>query len=878
MKQKFPLRTSLRAALISSACALVFAGAALAQSASYNVPSGDLKTALNAYIRQSGTQLIYRSDDLTGKTTSGVQGQLSNVEALNRLLAGTGLNAVRNAEGALIITRNSAAATEAEEPSEVVVTAQKRTQRLIEVPLAVSVISGNELSAAQITDTTGLINAVPGLTFQQGNNPTNASFRIRGIGTSLFGQGTEASVSVVIDGVVAARQAQSFTDLVDVERVEVLRGPQGTLLGKNATAGVINVVTAAPTATLTGKITATVADHDERRLAGTISGPLTDNLRFRLSGYNALGGDYITNIHDGSKRGGTDTRGLRGKLEWFATDKLSFLLTSDYRHTYARCCEPVLINAVNPLVAQLDGTGGGKDNLSTRNNSATWSDVKANTTSLHVRYDLGFADLTSISAYQRFSIRNNFEPDRAPFDVPVWMGAPNASALFDYNRGFTAVTDWSHETRLNSKAGERLTWVAGIYYDRLNVARDFARRRATCASGTTIFEPCAANTIAWSSLSMHSDMSSESLAAFGQIEYKLTDKLNLLAGLRVQEDEITISGQRFGPMVAGDGVFGPADTVKTGQSHTGNATSGKLGLQYEFNRNAQTYASVTRGYKGAGYDTETGADFGGQRVTRPEFVTSYEVGYKARTRDGRYTIAASTFYADYTDMQVQTQAFDPVTGLSATLQTNAGTAKVKGAELEATWRPDGRFSLNGSLAYVDVKADIDGLACPLQDQLASVTTYAEGAAHPTNACYRFQYRTKAGALVTSGFVQNVRDGTLPASPHWKLSVNPRYQTQFGDDYSGFVQANINYTGKQSFSLEQDPLLRQKAYTIVNLTAGVTYRNYTLTGYVRNLFDESYFVSMSHSANFATAASPNDLYAHKARDSRRYVGLSLSTTF
>jgi iron complex outermembrane recepter protein len=128
--------------------------------------------------------------------------------------------------------------------AEIVVTAQKREERLQDVPLAVTAVSGEALLNRQINDTSNLVQAVPSLTFQQGNNPTNTSFRIRGIGTSLFGQGVESSVSVVLDGVVTARGSQSFTDLADVERVEVLRGPQGTLFGKNATAGVINVVTA----------------------------------------------------------------------------------------------------------------------------------------------------------------------------------------------------------------------------------------------------------------------------------------------------------------------------------------------------------------------------------------------------------------------------------------------------------------------------------------------------------------------------------------------------------------------------------------------------------------------------------------------------------
>ena len=168
---------------------------------------------------------------------------------------------------------------------EIVVTAQKRSERLQDVPLAVTAVTGEGLADRQINDTTALVKAVPSLTFQQGAHPANTTFRIRGVGTALFGQGVESSVAVVVDGVPLVRQAQALSDLADIERIEVLRGPQGTLFGKNASAGLINIVTARPTSTLQGNGDVTIAERGEYRVKGTVSGPLSDTLRARISGF-----------------------------------------------------------------------------------------------------------------------------------------------------------------------------------------------------------------------------------------------------------------------------------------------------------------------------------------------------------------------------------------------------------------------------------------------------------------------------------------------------------------------------------------------------------------------------------------------------------------
>lgn len=321
--------------------------------------------------------------------------------------------------------------------SEIVVTAQKRSERLIEVPIAVTAVTSDTLDAMQINDSASLVRAVPSLTYQQGNNPNNSSFRVRGVGAQLFGQGTESAVAVVIDGVAAARAAQGFTDLADLERVEVLRGPQGTLFGKNATAGVLNIVTARPSHSFGGKMDVTIAEKDEYRVKGTLTGGLTDTIAARVSGfYNDVGG-HIRNIATGNDVNGYKSWGVRGKLSWEPTPELSMLLTAEYRENEANCCSRVPVSIKTPAMQTLLGSiVASSDNREVSNDEASFSDSNLKLASLQVDYDFGPVTLTSITAWQGWSTQDQFEPDQIASDPVVYVGPSAYSA-------------WRSESRLH---------------------------------------------------------------------------------------------------------------------------------------------------------------------------------------------------------------------------------------------------------------------------------------------------------------------------------------------------------------------------------------------------------------------------------------------
>jgi iron complex outermembrane recepter protein len=754
--------------------------------------------------------------------------------------------------------------------ADVVVTAQKRSERLQDVPLAVTALSPSELTSRQINDTSALVAAVPSLTFTQGNNVSNSTFRVRGIGTSLFNQGSESSVSTVIDGIVLARQAQGFVDLADLERVEVLRGPQGTLFGKNATAGVISVVTARPSRTFTARAEATIAEQDENRVKGTVSGPLSETLRARISGfYNDVGG-HITNVANGKDKNGFESHGVRGKLEWDASETLNLLATVDYRKTEADCCQPQYLKVETPLLAQLLGpVVASRHNRRVNIDAPSFNNTRQWLASLEGNLELGEYTLTSLTAWQDFDFDNNVDVDGLNTPEPIFVPFSNGKGVL--NGGPAGVKQFSQEVRLTSPQDRPLTYVAGLYYLDLDVTRGFRRRLGNCvaggANGPAVFgQPCAVPT--YTSTFHTAKSNTEQFAAFGQAELALTDKLSLLGGARLQREKVAYSANRPGlALVAGDV---PQMGASAGQGSTRDTDlSGKLGVQYKLSRDAQAYVTWTRGYKGAAYDIEVTANFVDQRPVRPETVKAWEGGLKFSLFDRLLSLNAAAFYADYSDLQVQAASTDPVTGIVSSIPTNAGSAVTKGVELEFSTRPINGFSLNGGVTYLATDLDVDGVSCPLPVSAAAPVV----ASPPLNQCYR---STPGGTTFL-----NVRGGRIPNAPSWRGTVTARYETELpGSALAVFGQVSANAQTKVNFSLEQDPDAVQKGYATFDASIGLRRLDgrYSLTVFARNLTDRHFVTSISRAGQLTNAANPNNLTGFIPKDADRYFGATVGISY
>jgi len=495
------------------------------------------------------------------------------------------------------------------------------------------------------------------------------------------------------------------------------------------------------------------------------------------------------------------------------------------------------------------------------------------TVSLQTDWTLGAATVTAISAYQDYHLSVNQPVDRINSNPVLYVG-PSAYASWNYNEGLLDLDQISQELRIASNGNRDLTYVAGVFYSHGDIKRPYARRRAVCATGT-VGQPCAAPT--YQSSSSFAELKTDNIAAFGQAEYRIAGGLKAIGGLRVQYEKGTNSGRQLGVTTAGDtllpGVV--AGSVGTLEDHD-TAVTGKGGLQYEFSRNLQAYATYTRGYKGIGYNMEAGTDFARQTDLKPENVNAYEVGVKGRTRDGLLSFALAVYRADYTNLQVQANRSDPITGVVSFIPTNAGKSRSQGVELETTLQPFAKRQIQTSIAYTDATVIIDGLNCPLEFQ-AGAPTLTSG--FPQNSCYRAS-TTVNGVTTVSAPRQDLHNAPLPVSPKWRINVAPRADFDLGSAAGGFVQVAASYQSKQQFAIEQDPLLTQKAYALVDLSVGAytSDRRYSLTLFVKNLFDQNYYSTMAHNSLLATAANPNDVIATFNKDADRYFGATLGVRF
>ncbi|WP_068085408.1 TonB-dependent receptor [Novosphingobium rosa] len=751
-------------------------------------------------------------------------------------------------------------------PGDIVVTAQKRAERLQDVPVAVSAISSEGLARQQINDTASLTRAIPSLTFQQGQGSQSNGFRIRGVGSQLFSLGVEASVSTVVDGVVAARATQGFSDFADIERIEVLRGPQGTLFGKNATAGVVSVITAKPSHTLTGSAEATIAEKGEYRVKGTISGPLSPKFAVRLSGYYNDVGGYIRNISTQRDVNGFKSWGVRGKALWDATENLSFLASADYRQSNALCCQSVAVRTVTPaIIALTPGITAGPRNRQISDDQDSFNNEHQTTLSLEGNWNLGASTVTSITAYQNYGNLGNNVVDRIYNPLPVYTGAGTV-AQFNQNGGPIALNSFSQELRIGSNGSRDLTYVAGMFYANTSVDRDFLRRQALCSAGT-LGQVCAAPI--YRSVASHAHNTSESVSAFGQIEYRVVGGLKLIGGARLQHESNAVAGTRYGPapQYPTDVAIPGFGAVSGYRSAHDTALTGKVGAKYEFNRDAQVYASYTRGYKGYGFNTEAATNFATQAPVLPEYVNAYELGFKGRTRGNLLSYAFAAFLSDYTNLQVLANTGTP--DAPAFTQTNAGKSTTKGFEIEGTLRPATGFSIGFGVTYADSSVTANGLSCALQNQ-TNLLVVAPGATPPANTCYG-----------SGQGLQNIVNGKLPYAPKWRVMAAPRFEHEIpGTGLAGFGQVSVNYQSRQIFDISQDPLLTQKPYAIVDASVGLqdAAKRYTLTVFVRNLFNQNYYSSMAHASLLATPTNAQDLTAYVNKDANRYFGATLGVKF
>ena len=474
------------------------------------------------------------------------------------LLAGSAL--------ALIATSAPVFAQEAEEEgatgAEIIVTAQKREENLQDVPLAVSVIGGEAIANSGAVTLENAQYLVPSLNFRKSGTTLNQALFLRGVGTINFSIAAEPSVAAVLDGVVLSRAGEGFTDLADVERIEVLRGPQGTLFGKNASAGVVSIVTKRPSNDFEGTVEASYFTKEEYRGRATINLPLGENIRSRFTGYYSEYDGNVRNITLNRKVNGYKHYGFRGAIEADLGDTVSLLLRGDWRKAKDDCCAEIIgttpTNAAATALAAtgIDGVRTRRiaQNLVTATNEESWG------VSLQADIELGEHVLTSITSYRGWDNQEIRDGD--------WLDRPYVGLNQLHDDGPQTSNTFSQEVRLASPTGNFLEYVLGAYYSKADSDRTFARSVITCSASTLPavapgLTPCSTAPGVSTITTPYgiADFGSvfKNFAVFGQATLNISDDLRFIGGLRWTQDKLNIYHIRR-TTLAGPGVGASFDS------------------------------------------------------------------------------------------------------------------------------------------------------------------------------------------------------------------------------------------------------------------------------------------------------------------------------
>ena len=746
----------------------------------------------------------------------------------------------------------AAAPAAAPDTGEIIVTAQKRSESVQRVPISVSVVGSALLKANNITNTESLGQVVPSLTFKRGTTNVNSTLSIRGVGTQSFSSGAEPSVSAVVDGVVLGRSGMAFTEFTNIERIEVLRGPQGTLFGKNASAGAISIITKAPTAHFQGDVSAAYYEGDERRANIDLSGPLGDKIGFAVSGLYARYDGNSRNLFNGRKVNGYERYGVRAKLVLAPTDALTVTLIGDIVHAHDNCCADVLgpyvpsAQLTNLFIPQLGFTPGARNRTVNNDFAPGTRDTNAGV-SAQIDYALGDYTLTSISAYRRWYNRQLRDGDfHSVFATHV-----ASMDILQHDDGNLVFKQYSEELRLASPADRFLSFVVGGFLWHTHEDDVFTRSVVQCTASTlpvdqTGFQPCVAGASTFLTTAGTANFTTRfnNRALFGQATMNLTPALRLIGGARYIHDSVSYDFARVILPATGPGIAAPfANSDRTSE----NGWSYKGGAQYDLARDIMAYATYSRGYKGPAFNIFFNMAAVNTPRIDPETSDAYEAGLKTRLLDRRLTLNVSAFYEKFRNFQAN--SFVLVNGSVATSLTNAGTVRSQGFEVEGTFTPVAGFSISGG--YSRTSAKILNYLCAATLSAANLATCVAHNGKP-----------------------------LPFAPKDKFNLTANWRLPLGEALPVKINLipTVNYQSRTNFDIDQTPLAQQAKYALVNGTVTIATPDdrFTLSVIGKNLTNEFYTAFVTPAGNGVAAGSYTRLQV--PRDARRYFGVQGQVNF
>ncbi|CAM5419337.1 Outer membrane receptor protein involved in Fe transport OS=Sphingobium scionense OX=1404341 GN=GGQ90_005619 PE=3 SV=1 [Sphingobium scionense] len=801
--------------------AIAPAGATTERAVTFNIPAQNMATALNEFGRQAGVQMVFPYDAVTGQRAIALKGRFTRAQAIRRLIAGRGI-AISH-EGTNLISLAVAASAAPQDMSgsarpagqDIVVTAQKRTEDLSKVPQALTVISGDEADKRRIVDFASLVDEVPGLSMNYGfGGESYGLLSIRGVGgADDYKPNGSPSVALHVDGVYQSSNAYLGMPLFDVERIEVLRGPQGTLYGRNTTAGVVNAITRGGGDSFDGYADARYGSYDNVRFEAALGGPVSDNVRVRLAVMTDQGGGFM----DG--KGAGDLAGARlsvggvvqtqvpaisdpGARKGFG-DKDLFAARGTVEIDFA----PDTTLTLKAFASRDRGDARQYDRLSAAQDtsvlnagededpysfySSQYYDQKIDIKGVSAQFSHLLNDATRIDmvvgaqSSQRDVGGNG---DGTPY--------PQYEYLFDEDLSQASV-----ELRLRNEQQGRFNWLVGGFYmsDKIDYSSQW-----TSWVARTIYQ------------NIHNQRR-RSAALFGQADYEVLPGVRLTAGLRYTSDDVDSKGRNVDLNPWGitnyNAFFATTANFRWDKQFKDDDFSGRAAAQWFINDDLNVFASVARGYRSGGFDGTSIMTLAETEPFASETVWSYEAG--VRYLKGPLRVSLDAFANDFSNLQATTRLANDTNG-----RTNVGKAETRGFEGALNLR-----LLNSGGHQID----FDASGTYLHSEITE-----------------FNSNRIADVTATVG-------DPLPGAPKWTGRVGLVHSYSFGDGWKLSSRANIFHHGKESNRLNAVVGNIAPAYTLLNARIELeSPHGWSLYAMGRNITDEVYFPELNGASRMVGA--------------------------
>jgi iron complex outermembrane receptor protein len=817
------------------------------------IPRQDLASALSTFANQADVQILFAPDAVASMRSPAVSGTYPAENALKLLLSGSDLEYVVTGTDSVLVRRRAVASDQRatvsdqaparagapgairlaqtpepqgparssakpriEEVEEIIVTAQKRTQSLEDVPLSISVIEGDRLEQRDIRNLEELSTTTPNIKITQGGQADQ--LQIRGVGSG-FNPGFEQAVGTFVDGLYRSRSRAVRASLFDLERVEVLKGPQSTFFGNNAIAGALNITTRKPANTFEGNSTALYSPNDgEYNAEAGASLPISNTLSARVAGkFSGMKG-YIDDSYTGKKGPHVDDKLGRVTFAWTPSEAFDAMLRSEYgdlddqaafNYELLNCPPPAAFGAAAGACARYITVAGAANVDSQLNyNSPSGTNFfkyKYSESGLTMNAHVAGLTLTSVTGFFHHDMDTLLEATGVPLASPF-----NAAAVYQASAGRDKINQLSEELRLTSPTGGLIDYMAGLYYQRART--DFETVAAFYQTNYGAMPAVAPYFPSGSLIATdpHSRQKDETKSVFGAATVHVAESMRFNLGLRYSDVDKTFtrtntvgtSGllpnvDNFAPgPLAGQKVLVPLlrtnITSYDGLTHKDSKLMPSASVQYDVTSTSMAYLSYANGFKAGGFSFNTTATAADTGEFKAETVNSYELGLKASWLDKKLTTNLAIFHMKYNNLQETTAVVLPGSTTFVFVVSNVAASTSQGVELGVLWQPTSQLKIGTELAYLDAKYDsFNAASC----------TALQGVQTPVNCSQNLSGRTRAFAPRYTGSLS--ADYQLPVTA--TLRVNLGADAYYTDDF--YLQANL------------DPYLRQDAYTKVGARLG-----------------------------------------------------------